>query len=96
MHFVIAPTSLVDFSIVSLEVALSLSNSLLVFSLVLIASQVIGEAKSIPTSLEEHPLVAKLVLEQHGANSMHLPIGIDLSVVYVAIKHSLHSIYPFN
>lgn len=96
MHLVVTPSSFIELAVISLEDALSVSDALLVFALVLVAAQVEGDSEAIPGSLVEHPLVAEPVLEEHASYPMHLAAGIDLAIVDIAVVDALNSFNTFN
>lgn len=96
MHLVVTPSSFIELAVTSVEDALSVSDALLMFALVLVAAQVEGDSEAIPGSLVEHALVAEPVLEEHASYTMHLATSIDLAIVDIAVVDPLDPFNTFN
>lgn len=96
VHLVAAPATLIDLAVIRLEDTLTLSDAFLMLALVLVTAKVEGDADSITGSLIEHALVAEAIFEKHIADSMHLALSVDLSVIDIAVVHALHSLNSLN
>ena len=66
------------------------------FPFILIPSQVKGKSQPFPTAFFKHALVAEPIFEEHIADSMHLPLSIDLTIVDITIVDTLYSVYSLN
>jgi hypothetical protein len=96
MHLVIAPPTFIDLTIIGLEDPLTLTDAFPVFTFVFIATKVECDTKPISAALSEHPLITEPIFEEHVPDTMHLPLGIDLTIVDIGIIDTFSTFNSLN